>query len=155
MKTSEVLFSHLSNWHKFESLSRYPANEAVEIQKCSVLLMETQKSFIQLLRRRKSVIRSVVSNSLRPHCLQPARFLCPWNSLGKNTAVGCHALLHGIFLTQGLNVGLLHRRQILYLLSQGSPTEENGNIQLKCISIFFWTQQFYFQKPTAKTYWRK
>ena len=47
---------------------------------------------------------------------------------GKNTGVSCHALLHGIFLTQGLNVGLLHRRQILYLLSQGSPTEENGNI---------------------------
>ena len=29
--------------------------------------------------------------------------LCPWDSLGKNTGVGCHALLQGIFLTQGLN----------------------------------------------------
>ena len=29
----------------------------------------------------------------------------------KNTGVGCHALLQGIFLTQGLNLGLLHYRQ--------------------------------------------
>ena len=34
---------------------------------------------------------------------QPARFLCLWNYLGKNTGVGCHFLLQGIFLTQGLN----------------------------------------------------
>ena len=31
---------------------------------------------------------------------------------GKNTGVGCHALLQGIFLTQELNRGLLHSRQI-------------------------------------------
>ena len=30
---------------------------------------------------------------------------CPWNSLGKNTGVGFHALLQGIFLTQGWNQG--------------------------------------------------
>ena len=34
----------------------------------------------------------------------------------KNTGVGCHALLQGIFLTQGLNLGLLHCKQILYCL---------------------------------------
>ena len=28
---------------------------------------------------------------------------CPWDSPGKNTAVGCHALFQGIFLTQGFN----------------------------------------------------
>ena len=39
------------------------------------------------------------------------------NSLGKNTGVGCHALLQGIFLTWGLNQCLLHRRGILYPLS--------------------------------------
>ena len=36
------------------------------------------------------------------------------NSPGKNTGVGCHALLQGIFATQQLNPGLLHCRQILY-----------------------------------------
>ena len=39
--------------------------------------------------------------------LRPARLLCPWDSPGKNTAVGCHFLLQGIFLTQGLNLCLL------------------------------------------------
>ena len=43
------------------------------------------------------------------------------NSPGKNTGVGCHALLQGIFPTQGLNPGLPHCRRILYRLShQGS-----------------------------------
>ena len=36
---------------------------------------------------------------------------------GKNTGVGSHSLLQGIFLTQGLNPGLLDCRQILYCLS--------------------------------------
>ena len=44
----------------------------------------------------------------------PARLLCPWNSPGQNTAVGCHFLLQGIFPTQQSNLGLLHCRQILY-----------------------------------------
>ena len=44
------------------------------------------------------------------------------DSPGKNTRVGCHALLQGIFPTQGSNRGLLHYKQILYYLShQGSP----------------------------------
>ena len=48
--------------------------------------------------------------------------LCSWNSSDKNTGVGCHSLLQGIFLTQGSNPGPLHCRQILYHLShQGSP----------------------------------
>ena len=38
------------------------------------------------------------------HGLQPAGFLCPWDFLGKNIGVGCHFLLQGIFLTQGLNL---------------------------------------------------
>ena len=46
-------------------------------------------------------------NSLQPHGLQLARLLCPQNSPGKNSGVGCHFLLQGIFLTQGLNPHLL------------------------------------------------
>ena len=46
-----------------------------------------------------------------------AKLLCPWNSLGKNTELGSHFLLQGIFLTQGLNGDLLHCRQIFYHLS--------------------------------------
>ena len=47
----------------------------------------------------------------------PARLFCPWNSPGKNTRVGGHFLLQGIFLTQGSNPGLVRCRQILYHLS--------------------------------------
>ena len=42
-----------------------------------------------------------------PHQLKPTRLLCPWDSPGKNTVVGYHALLAGIFLTQALNPHLL------------------------------------------------
>ena len=45
------------------------------------------------------------------------RLLCPWDSPGGNSAVGCHFLLQGIFPTQGSNPCLLHCRQILYHLS--------------------------------------
>ena len=65
---------------------------------------------------------SVVSNSLRPHELQPSRLLCPWNFPGKNTEMGCHFILQGIFPTQGLNLclpSLLHCRRILYHWATG------------------------------------
>ena len=62
-------------------------------------------------------VTSVVPDSLRLRGLQPARLLCPGNPPGQNTGVGCHALLQGIFPTQGLNPGLPHCRQILYFLS--------------------------------------
>ena len=64
---------------------------------------------------------------MQPHGLQPARLLCPKNSPGKNTRVGSCSLLQGIFQTQGLNLGLLHCRWILYCLShQGSILEVLG-----------------------------
>ena len=51
--------------------------------------------------------------------LQPSRLLCPWDSPEKNTGVGCHSLLHAIFLTQGSNLDLLHCGQIVYHLRLG------------------------------------
>ena len=36
-----------------------------------------------------------MSDSLRLYGLQPTRLYCPWDSPGKNTGVGCHALLQG------------------------------------------------------------
>ena len=55
-----------------------------------------------------TLIHTVVSDSLWPHGLQPTRPLCPWDSPGKNTRVGCIALLQGIFPTQGSNPCPLH-----------------------------------------------
>ena len=42
----------------------------------------------------------------------PASLICPQVFPGKNTGVGCHVLLQGLFLTQESNPGLLHCRQI-------------------------------------------
>ena len=65
---------------------------------------------------------SVVSDSLQPHGLKPTRPFCPWGFPGRNTGVGCQALLQGIVPTQGSNPSLPRCRQILYHLShQGSP----------------------------------
>ena len=65
---------------------------------------------------RMSISHSVVSDSLRHHILYPARFLCACDFPGKNTEAGSLSLLQGSFPTQGLNLDLLHCRQILYLL---------------------------------------
>ena len=73
----------------------------------------------------------VVSNSLRPHGLQPTRFLCPWNFSGKNAGVGCHFLLQGIFLTQGANshlLGILHCQAESLPLSHLGSTSKSVNL---------------------------
>ena len=62
-------------------------------------------SFTDFLLEKLCIVTSVMSNSVQPYGLQAARLLCPWDSLGKSTRVGCHALLQGIFLTQGSNRG--------------------------------------------------
>ena len=59
--------------------------------------------------------------------------LSPWDSPGKNTGMGCHFLLQGIFLTQGLNLGLPHCRRILYCLNhQGIVIRIHG---FYCLSL--------------------
>ena len=52
--------------------------------------------------------RSVVSDSLRHHGLQPTRLLHPWDFPGKSTGVGCHCLL------QSLTWGILKKRSKTY-----------------------------------------
>ena len=49
----------------------------------------------------------------------PTKLLCPWDSPGKTTGVGCHFLLQGIFLTQELNLRLLHCRWFLCCWATG------------------------------------
>ena len=51
--------------------------------------------------------RSVVSDSLRPQGLEPARLLCPRGSPGKNAGVGCHFLLQQILAPLALLAVLL------------------------------------------------
>ena len=70
-------------------------------------------------------VTSVVSDTLQPHGLYTTRLLCPWDSPGKNTGVGCHFLLQEIFPIQGLNpclFSLLHwQADSLPLAPPGKP----------------------------------
>ena len=69
----------------------------------------------------------VVSNSLRPmDCSQPGSSV-HGDSPGKNTGVGCHVLLQGIFPIQGSNPGLLHCRQI-FLPSEPPGKPKNTGV---------------------------
>ena len=61
---------------------------------------------------------------LQTHGLKPARVLCPLDFSGKNTRMGCHFLLPGIFLTQGLNLHLLASRFV--------TTEHYGSPRYTC-----------------------
>ena len=84
---------------------------------------------LRLSNSKNSSISSVLYlvAQLCPTLCNPMDYSPPGSSVhgdspGKNTGVGCHALLQGIFPTQGLNSSLPHCRQILYHLSyQGSP----------------------------------
>ena len=90
-------------------------------------------------------------NSLQPNGLQPTRLLCPWNFPGKNTAVGCHFLLQGIFLTQGLNPHLLQASciagEFFTTESPGKPEVEN---QLTIYKITFIMVKLACSNPTIK-----
>ena len=93
----------------------------------------------------ESESHSVMSDSLWPHGLQPARLLCPRKSPGQNTGVGSHSLLQGIFPTQGSNPGLPHCRRIHYQLNhQGSPREGIKTQPFNCKLI----------QPLWKIVWR-
>ena len=69
-----------------------------------------------------AVLRHSVLSLCDPVDYSPPGSSVHGDAPGKNTGVSCHALLQGIFPTQGSNSGLSHCRQILYQLSyQGSP----------------------------------
>ena len=63
------------------------------------------------------------------------------DSLGRNTGVGCHTLLQGIFPTQGSNPGLLHCRQILCHLSHQGKPKNTGVDSLSLLQWIFLTQE--------------
>ena len=86
------------------------------------------------------LLHSVASDLLWPHGLQPTRLLCPWDSPGKNTGVGCHALLLGIFLTQGLNSALfllLCHTGSLPPVPSGKPREAPSLPLIRCLPLSY------------------
>ena len=59
-----------------------------------------------------------------------------WDSLGKNTGMGCYFLLQEIFLTQGLNLLLLHlhwQADSLLLAPPGKPESKPTSLNIQCL----------------------
>ena len=74
--------------------------------------------------------------------------LCPWDSPCKNTGVGCHALLQGIFLTQGSNLSLLHCRWIRWILYHLSH-QRSPSMKLRIIFIIVRIDSFFWKKKIS------
>ena len=73
---------------------------------------------------------SVVSDSSRPHGLQPTRLLCPWDFPGKSTGVGCRCLLrHSTWGTCYISQGSQHL--------QGHPIGIRSDRRWFCLGLHF------------------
>ena len=109
-------------------------------------------------------VTSVLSDSLRPYGPQPVRLLCPRDSAGKNTGLGCHFLPWGFSLTQGSNPGLLLcniiGRSYLDMLSVLEQQTDNGRtiaIGIKTGTLAQWQLFFHClllqDRQDAQTRW--
>ena len=66
-----------------------------------------------------------MSDSVRPHRRQPTRLPCPWDSLGKNTGVGCHFLLQCMQVKSESEV------------TQLCPTQPDNAVLFICLFLIF------------------
>ena len=91
---------HVWGQEKEANSLRFPLSFAVNLKLLATLCLVT------------------MSNSLQPYGLQRARLLCPWDSPGKNSGVGCHAFLQGSSQPRGwIRVSYVSSigRQVLYV----------------------------------------
>ena len=105
------------------------------------MLDSLQCSAVQML---DSLQCRVVSDSLQPHGLQPTRLLCPWNFPGKNSGVGCHFLLQGIFPSRDGDQTHISCISCIgrWILSHRATCEAYNKIQqiellFQCLVIFY------------------
>ena len=95
------------------------------------------------------------------HALYPTSFLCPWNFPGKNTGVGCHFLLQGLFLTQGSNLspslaGGLFTTSTYMLISTvwfGSEAREDHRRNLAGGAVILRSQTFQWTQSPSHPLW--
>ena len=106
LATPSPLSSEVTNLHEF------PHTSSPSPQRATQMVHGTHGASELLLLSHFSRVRLC-----DPRDGSPTRLLRPWDSPDKNTGVGCHFLLQGIYPTQGSNQGLLHCRGILYCLS--------------------------------------
>ena len=75
------------------------------------------------------------------------RLLCPWDFPGKNTGVGCHALLHGIFPTQVIKPTSL----MSHVLTGGFFT--TSTIQGHAITPYLVSSEYFLSLTWYTTFW--
>ena len=94
-------------------------------------LMTTDLNFQKnVLLFQSCLVTKLCPTPWQPQGLQPTRLLCPWDFPDKNTGVGCHSLLQGIFLSQGSNLCLLlWQVGSLPLSHWGSPSSKVNIVQ--------------------------
>ena len=103
-----VCYPNVTDWRPF-NLHLHNRSPATGIRFCKNPPLSSVLTYIVRWRTRGSMHAQSCPTLCDPWTV--ARLLCPWNSPGKKTGVGCHLQLQGIFLTQGLNpdlLGLLH-----------------------------------------------
>ena len=101
----------------------------------SVFLWKGEKKSAPTHYESESSHCSATFHSLWPYGLWTARLLCPWNSLSKNTGMGCHSLLQRIFPTQGSNPDLLHAGKLFTIWATGKTSKVISEIIKLYISL--------------------
>ena len=102
-----------------------------------------------------------MSNSVWPHRRQPTRLLCPWDSPGKNTGVGCHFLLQlgsntSLLIKIGtftINVFLPMRNKFVYPCSIKLHASGFDEL-LECICCILLVMEAFFQQKSCGDAWR-
>ena len=96
---------------------------------------------------------------LWPHGLWPAKLLCPWNLPGKNTGMGCHSLLQGIF--QGSNPSLLHWQADSFTTEPPRKPLTMNTLFKSNLRFLFWVKNLSLvatisgsKNPKLQTCWR-
>ena len=76
--------------------------------------------------------RSIVSDSSRPHRLQPTRLLCPWDFPSKSTGVGCHC-----FIIPWMDILKSNSSSVLALGIFLQTTEDSNQIFFPVLYLFY------------------
>ena len=75
--------------------------------------------------------------TLQPYEEQPTRLFCPWDAPSKNSGMDCHALLQGIFLTQGIESASLVSPALEGRFFTTSTTWEASNMHVPSSKSWF------------------
>ena len=84
----------------------------------------------------------------------PQWLLCPWDFPGKNNGEDHHFSFQGIFSIQGLNLHLLHCRQILYhLVNREANFVTSSNLSPKCmLDYIYFSAPVLLAQPCSKPF---